>query len=616
MKVHRRRARPKGRSVATLLLLLAVLASAGLRARCCAQELRAPLLRAPKQTEAVATPAPLPRTDGPARPDLSAWWDPYVKRPLARRSVPLPMSIEGAVISTLAHSPQVRIISDAPLIRRAAIIEAESRFDVRNFIESKFVDTSDPVGSTLTTGGAGRFVDQNWTNAAGLRRRTYTGAQFEASQRIGYEDNNSIFFVPTEQGTARLTLSVTQPLLNGRGRAYNTSLIVLAEIDANIARDQLARDLQLVLLDVHRAYWELYVERAALLQRRRLYQEATTILGDLDARRQVDVTGSQVVRARAAVANREAATIRFATQVRNAEARLRTLIGDPQLIAGPPPEIIPSAVPLVDPMCMDLQQSLVVALQNRPEIALATKEIRAASIRADVAQHELLPVLNLILGTYVSGLEGDSGIIPAFGDQFSTGRPTYSGGLVFDAPYGNRAAQARLLQRRLEMRQVTNQLRATTANVRAEVEVAVREVTTTYREMVSRRQAMAANQAEIDYLLERWRMLPGDQQVTGIVLDDVLKAQERLADASFDFVSAQAAYNVALVNVKRVTGTLLDCEAIGQGETSIDCLPTLIHDKQLSAPMAAARRPNQPTPAATAPQIRMSSRIEQLPRIR
>jgi len=573
---------------------------------------------APPAAEVVPTPpAALP---GPAQlpldVDLSVWWDPQVVRPLRKNSEPLNLTLESVVVGTLMHSPQVRVISDFPIIRRAAIIEAQSAFDVRNFAESRYVGTSDPVGSTLTTGGAPRFIDQNWTNAMGLRRRTLTGAQFEASQRIGYEDNNSIFFVPTEQGTAKLSLSLTQPLLNGRGQAYNTSVIVLAEIDLKIARDQLSKELQTMLVEIHRGYWELYLERAALLQKRKLYQEAVTILDELDGRRGVDVTGSQIVRARAAVATRQGDTIRYAASVRNAEARLRALVNDPQLFSCPDGELIPAQPPSMIYCEVPLCDALITALKHRPEIHQAATQLQGASVRANVAKHELMPVLNMILGTYVSGLEGDSGIIPAFGDQFSEGRPTYSGGLLFDVPYGNRAAQARLQQRRVEVRQLANRLQAVSINVRAEVEIAVREITTTYREMISRRHAMAADQAEIDYLLDRWKLLPGDQQMAGIVLDDVLKAQERLADASLEFATAKVAYNLSLVNVKRVTGTLLDCEAITQMETCVDNLPTLLLDKALPSGVDEYANPYK-NPSRVGPSVPLiSSRIERLPKIK
>jgi outer membrane protein TolC len=423
-----------------------------------------------------------------------------------------------------------------------------------------------------------------------------SGTKIEASQRFGYQDNNSIYFVPAPQGTARLALSLTQPLLQGAGRAYNQSVVVLAEIDESMARDQFSKDLQALLLRVHQAYWDLHLQRAALLQRRRLYAQASEILRELEARQGVDVLGSQLVRARAAVANREAAIIRYETEVRNAQSRLLALINDPGLACAMV-EVIPAQPPSRGYLDAPLKDSLCAALQNRPELRQAAKEIRAASLRADVSKKELLPVLNFILGTYVSGLRGDASIGDAWGDQFSMGRPTYSAGLLFDVPYGNRAAKARLQQRRVEVRQMTNQLQATVANVRAEVEIAVREVQTTYREMASKYQAMQAEQAAIEYLVQRWRLLPGDDQAAGVVLDDLLDAQERLTRAEFDFAHAQVAYNVALIARERVVGSLLDYEMVTEIETCQGNLPTLL----LGRPVQGKPSAPPASPAATAP---------------
>lgn len=565
-----------------------------------------PFTPAPPEPFTLAPPEPIVTPLPPAAPftlapderanDLSPWWRARVAQPLKPGAAPRPIGLESVVLDTLAHSAQVRVLSEAPVIRRQAICEAQSRFDVRSFVESKFVDTSDPVGSLLTTGGANRYLDQNVTASAGVRKKTLSGGQFEVSQRIGYENSNSIYFVPPYQGTARMTIGFTQPLLNGAGKQYNESLIVIAQVETAAAKEQMARQLQTLLTDVHRAYWELYLQRSLLLQKRKLYEEAVAIRDELDARREVDVLSSQLVRAKAAVATREAAIIRHEASIRNAEARLSALVNDPAWLAGRQFEFIPAEAPTDVPSSVSLPDSLVFALEKRPEINQASAEIRAASVRAEMACNELLPVLNLILESYVSGLQGYTDIPEAMGDQFSTGRPTYTVGLVFEYPLGNRGANARLTQRRLEVRQLTNQLQALMSNIRAEVEVAVREVDTAHRELVSKHLAMQAEAAEIHYLRERWRLLPGDQQGAGVMLDDLLRAQERLADSEQEFARSQMDYNMSLVELKRVTGTLLEWEAIAPVETCQECLPTLRPEK-------VGRKPTPASPPA----------IEQLP---
>ncbi len=518
-------------------------------------------------------PAPRPAPVGVGMPTTSSsipagyvpWWQDRVVRPIDPATPSVAVAPEGLVLATLSHSPQVRVLSDTVLIRQASICEAEGKFDVRQFAESKYISTNDPVGSTLTTGGPDRWIDSNWYGSAGLKKRTNTGADVEMSQKIGYEDSNSLYFVPPYQGTSRLCLRMTQPLLNGAGKAYNNSLIVLADINTNIARDRFSKDVQSLLLDVHRLYWELYLQRAALIQRWQLYEEAVKIRDDLNARRDVDALAGQIARAEAAVANRAGAVIRYQAATRNTEARIRAIVNDPGLSGPASPELLPNQYPNRGYVPVNLSDSLVTALKYRPEILAGIKEIRAAGIRADVAANEVLPVLNAIIETYVSGLRGYGELGRSLGDQFSVGQPSYTGGLQFEVPLGgNRTANARLQQRKIELRQASCQLEATTANVRAEVEIAVRDVQTAYREIVSKYHSVKAGETEIEYLATRWRELPDDRQSAGFALDELLSAQDRLAQQEFDFATAECAYNVALINLNRAMGTLVNTEDAAQ----------------------------------------------------
>lgn len=481
------------------------------------------------------------------------------------QSAVVPVAPTGLVLAALAHSAQVRALNESVFISQSSITEAEGKFDVRAFAESRLVDDSDPVGNTLTTGGPPRWIDTHWYGSAGIRKQALSGAQLEVSQQVGYEDSNSLYFVPNHQGTARMGITLTQPILNGAGAAYNGSVMVLANINADIARDRFSKDLQGLLMDLHHNYWDLYLQRAALAQRTRLYRQAVVIRDELQARQVLDATRGQLIRAEAAVASREIALIRYRAAVSNAEARIRALVNDPALAPCGRAEMIPDQMPIRALVSTDLSSSLVTALKSRPEIQQGIKEVRAAGVRTDVAKNEVLPVLNAIIETYVSGLEGHGAIAQAYGDQFSEGRPSYTGGLQFEVPLGgNRSANARLCQRQAELRQATSQLEATTANIRAEVEIAVRDVDTSYREMVSKYHSITAGEAEIDYLTARWRALPGDQQGAGFALDELLSAQERLAQAELEFATAEAGYNVALVALGRATGTMVNTQDLDE----------------------------------------------------
>ncbi len=265
------------------------------------------------------------------RSNHAAWWKPLV----ARRQRPTPqsmrVSLNSVLVGALAHSAQIQVISDTPLISETAITAADAAFDWTTFLETRWDDLSEPVGNTLTTGGPDRFRDHIVSYEMGVRRRNAWGGELEIGQQFGHQNNNSIFFVPNDQGTARLTLNYTQPLLRGAGRVYNTSLTVLAQFDTGIAQVEFSRQLQNHLVDVTRSYWTLYLERGKLLQQRRLLESGVDILAELESRSEIDALQSQIVRARSAVASRRADLVRANFDIRTAEARIRALVNDPVL---------------------------------------------------------------------------------------------------------------------------------------------------------------------------------------------------------------------------------------------------------------------------------------------
>ena len=143
------------------------------------------------------------------------------------------MGLEPVILGTVCFSPKINVLRQYAPIYETCVVEKQADFDPVAFIETKFLDTSDPVGSELIAPIEGnRYIDQNWYYKTGLRKNTLSGAQVELSQQIGYEDSNSQWFTPPLQGTSRITLSITQPLLRGAGKMYNSSAILLAQIDA------------------------------------------------------------------------------------------------------------------------------------------------------------------------------------------------------------------------------------------------------------------------------------------------------------------------------------------------------------------------------------------------
>ncbi|MBL8827744.1 MAG: TolC family protein [Planctomycetaceae bacterium] len=504
-------------------------------------------------TDSVTTPL-APPPSGLAH----GWWQQKACQPLRPKSQSWPVDLDLLMITALQFSAHVQAINLEPQIVETEIARQSAEFDTRSFVESKWNSINDPVGNTLTTGGPTRLKDQNLENSGGLQRRTLVGGQARIAQEIGLRNTNSVFFLPKDQANTRFIISYTQPLLRGRGVCYNESLVVLAQTDTRLARNELQTQLQQHLFDVANTYWQLCLERSRFLQQQEGLAQTEMILRELEARREIDLLQSQVMRARGAVAVRRAAVQRAELTIRNRETQLWALTSAPQVQLNHELELIPLVLPSCDLVPIDPQASVREALQNRPEISSTFERIRSAETRLSVAKHELLPVLNAAFEVYTRGLQGQQDVWQSFLNQFSRGNPSYTAGLTYSMPLGNNAAQASLRRRDLELRQLLLELDASLKRISAEVENAVRDVLAAHAELAGHHEAMIAARAEVDYLLQRWRLLPGEDRYASMLLDDVLNALDRLISAEGTFAQSQVNYAIALTEYKRAAGLLVN----------------------------------------------------------
>jgi outer membrane protein TolC len=461
------------------------------------------------------------------------------------------------VVRALLHSEHVRAIREGPRIRETGILKAVAEFDPEVFFNTRWDDVSEPVGNTLTTGGPDRFNDHHWQARAGLRQKTWLGGSLEMSQELGLQDTNSLFFVPDQQAATRMTLSLNQPLLKYAGYEYNQSMSLLAEVQTNIALHELTAELQDHALDVIKAYWELYLQRALYLQRQRALHQADKILDELKSREQIDSLRSQIARARAAVAVRRAAVKRAELSTQTAQARIISLTNDPEWHSNLGLELLPTEAPAMSAQFSEVQTVFQTALNFRPEIAETMERVREAQVRLGISKNELLPTLDFVIEGYVAGLDGDYNVANSFRSQFTDGAPSYGAGFIFSMPLHNRAAQADYERRNREVAQVMHELNAVLSQVALDVEVATANVKAAYYEMEGRSEAMLATDEEVRYLHERWRLLPGEDRAVSFVLEELLDAQDRQMEAEAAYVRAQVEYTISHYRLQHAVGSLL-----------------------------------------------------------
>jgi hypothetical protein len=312
------------------------------------------------------------------------WWNSQVGMPLRDPHDAVSIDLEGLAYEALVYSDDINALRTVPLSAAKEICIAESEFDAKAFVDSKFRDTSDPVSDTLQTGGPARLNEHRWGFDGGLRQKLTSGAITSLSQQLGHNDSNSLFFVPKNQGTARLALNVTQPLLRAAGWEYNRSLVVLATLDARLAGDEFRSALDKHLLDISQAYWLLYAQRSGVIQRQQSFERVARLAKELEARKIMDSTTSQIIRVRAAMARRKADLLRNQTGIRNTESLLVRLTNSPTLAGGP--EVIPLELPNPAPPQLEVRMAIAEAMRHRPEVDAAFQAIRAANVQLNISK--------------------------------------------------------------------------------------------------------------------------------------------------------------------------------------------------------------------------------------
>ena len=515
--------------------------------------------------------------------DKLLWWKNNLNFATIPNSNLQSVETNGLVYYLLQRSPRLRAVSQNPLIREQQIVEAASEFDPVSFLQTQFQDRVDPVGDSLsiTTDGSEFLDDHIWTADLGVRRKTTTGATVELNQRLGFRNSNSSFFTPQDQGTATLSLNVTQPLLRGRGRYVNQSQILIAQAATNASWDALAIELQNEIQSVVDAYWRLYFDRCVFLQKQKNVERAEIVLKKLEGRAGLDALPSQVARARSATRSRKTELANARRDIRNSETDIRRLTADSNWAASQMIELLPVELPDLQIPVADLEQVIVTALNNRPEIREAVKRSKVAAIQRNISVNELLPELSLLLGTYVSALEGESRLGDAFVDQFGSVKPGYSIGFEFEVPIGNRAARSRLNQRKLQINLIKAEIDETMQNVVAESQIARRRVVSAKETLAAALEAINAARLDMEQNEGRWEafaLVEGDiaeGQSPTIVLDRLLDSQERLAAAELVYAQAEMELKVAEVAMQRTMGTLLSHRSVNFSRGCVDDTPTV-----------------------------------------
>jgi len=379
---------------------------------------------------------------------------------------------------------------------------------------------------------------------AGVQQLVPTGGTVSAAfTNAWFEDNLngplSQFVQP------QLTLTFSQPILQGLGREVTERGITLAEDSANAALADWEQKAETTAASASTLFYTLYKTRENLDTSKASLASARRIHEENQARVKAGVLASyQLLDSELGVLSREVGLLESERAAQDAADSLKVFLQSPSRGT-----LVPTGGITTEKVPLTADQATSIALRKRPELLKARITLQSAEFSEKVSRNLVLPSLSLFGSAGVTGL--GSGYGGAFGDMTSGEYPVWSVGINFSYPIGNSSAEAELASNRLKATQARVSLKSGEESVGLEVRNALRAVETRFRQIEVTRKGVVVAEVRFDSYDKR-------QKLGLATTKDLLDAESQLVAAKVLLTGALADYQVALTELYRSMGELLD----------------------------------------------------------
>jgi len=551
------------------------------------------------------------------------------------------IGLQDAITMALQRNTDLAISESNNRIANYQIVAAKGAYDVQFQLEPQYVHSVQPATSLFAGGPNGGSITQISDGvSAAFTGLTASGGRYSLSGSQQAIQSNAQLNSYNPYYQTAIALNYTQPLLRGAGAGSPVRRqLTLARANVQAQSAQLLVQASQTVTNVSNTYWDLVAAwRDVAIQEEGLRNsqaqaESNQRLAQRGAAAPVDVIESNTQ------INVFQDNVFSALQrVQALQSQLKSLVlgnpSDPLWLAN----LVPTSPVLQLPAEPKLDDLIVTALRNRPELTQLRAQRLVASANLAYSKNQMLPQLDLGVGVTANGYSGVptdlSGtpffqtlggeitaldqliahynataappnqipfVVPNFGNApaFQTGTggqswqnlidfrfPTYTVSLTLQFPIGNHTAKANYAIAAEQAKQVAVQELALLQRVRAESVNAIQTLRETQYRLAA---ASAARVAAARVLLSEQRRFAAGTSTTFLVL----QRQLDLANTEGRELQAQTDLNKAVVQLDAVAGTnfaVYDIDVQNVGTTTLNTTtPTksvlpLPPDAQVSPP--------------------------------
>lgn len=474
----------------------------------------------------------------------------------------VPMTLADLIKASVANSHTVKVAGYDPAIAETRIIEAQANFDPAFFINTQYQRQDIPTGGELITLPSNPFATpppifttsktRTFQFQSGIQQNLASGGQASISYQSQLTDLDPQTTQINPLYTSQIALDLTQPLLRNFGADVNGARIVLERNNTKVSVLDYRLALEKNIFQIEQGYWQLVQAQSDVEADEELLRQ-TEHTANIEANRYTqDATREGISQTITAVNQRRALLVRAKAKMADLSDQLKRMINDPDLPVSSALLIIPATPPALEQIQFDLNDQIRTAMDCRPELAQQQYKIENAGTILNVARNNLLPQLDL--KTELSFIGGDASFNDALDNQLDWGHINYSAQLQLQVPIGNRAAKAIYRRSLLQREQAIETYRDTESQVVADVKMALRDVQTSWDEIVSNRRAVFAAEDALSANLARQA---SNQPLTPEFLQLQLDRQADVANTKLAYDQSVANYETALAKLEQVKGTLL-----------------------------------------------------------
>jgi outer membrane protein TolC len=429
------------------------------------------------------------------------------------------------------------------------------------------------------------LVQNQRTYTASVQQGLLSGGSVSVSTSGHYLNENSPTDVLNPSWAPSLSISLQHNLLQGFGREVGGRTITISKI--NLATSDITFRSQVISVvnSVLNAYYALVAADEDLKAKTSAFEVAQTFLSDTS--KQIEI-GSLAevdrIKAESQVATTRQDLVVSQTALAQDEVRLKNLlsrkgISDPRLAAARIVALDRLVIPDKDDL-PPVKELVAKALANRPDLAAERANLQTSQISAKGTQNEILPVLVAFGSASAAGLAGTprtegTGPVPgpapgpivaadpyfvgglgtAYGQVFRRNFPSENAGAFFQAPIGNRQAQADHGIDQLQLRQTELSLQKDLNQTHVDVMNAV----------VALEQARARYDAAVLNRELAQQLLDSESKKFTIGSSTpflVVQQQRDLATAVSSQIAALVSYNIARIALDQTVGQTLDANHV------------------------------------------------------